>query len=86
MKPNKSYLFVQGNGDLPTAKGLVLASPVVHFGDKTKSGTTDEIDAAPWDQTFFNTASLEYTANSLAYDSNPDSTEAIFDLATDRVE
>ena len=55
---------------------------VVKIGDKTQTGTTDEIDAAYWMPIFFEPLRLEYTANSLAYDSNPNSTQAIFDLAT----
>ena len=43
----------------------------------------DDIDAADWTKNFFGaTTNLEFTANALAYDSNPGSTGAVFDLAT----
>ena len=51
---------------------------IVHIGDQG-----DDVDAADWTKNFFGpTTNLEFTANALAYDSNPGSTGAVFDLAT----
>lgn len=56
-------------------------SGVVHIGDPYQPGQTDDIDSKYWNDAFFGSATtLEYTANSLAYDANPGSTSAVFDI------
>lgn len=59
------------------------SSPVVHIGNSGVPGETEAMDAAPWNSTFFSpVTNLDYTISSLAYDSNVNSTGAVFDLTS----
>lgn len=84
-KANHIYSICVQNWGNTNCKRIGKSS-LIQIGDKTQSGATDDIDAVPWNQLFSTALGLEYTANSLVYDSNPGSTQAIFDLATYGVE
>ena len=66
---------------LPATVCTIYGAKIMHIGDDKLEGTTESIDAAGWNDTFYgNGTLLEYTTNSIAYFSNPTTGDIVIDL------